>query len=316
MIKIKRKNPNSNQGPISKKVTAEIKKFINAKVVDFSEIRNAKVIAENLNKGVITEKELSAYDPLHAVYIYAQNKIAVFCEQLSEIPALLDLTNAYVDAEEMYLPSAPPMSPLTKSYFNFWGGFDLCVGAKRETFGTVIIDVCKTLNADSGLIRIIECMQKTRMGFYILKDFSERFVYLEEFITGKQITAISPAGYMGKPGQIWFVRVMPEPFPELNVGYSLVFTTPYIICEMKNNQFLYSKPENWFSFFNRNLAKTGIQNEIEAYEHLMKYGLDRHYWNEYIFEGFVNYEHNMIMLAGFPDIPKSRPHSKENSEYI
>ena len=46
----------------------------------------------------------------------------------------------------------------------------------------------------------------------------------------------------------------------------------------------------------------------------MKFGLNRHYWNEYIFEGYANHQDDMILLAGFPDIPLSRPHSDENSE--
>ena len=46
----------------------------------------------------------------------------------------------------------------------------------------------------------------------------------------------------------------------------------------------------------------------------MKYGLERNYWNEYIFEAYVNHQHDMILLTGFPDIPLSRPHSKESQE--
>ncbi len=67
-------------------------------------------------------------------------------------------------------------------------------------------------------------------------------------------------------------------------------------------------------FFERNLGKTRIDDKNRAYEFLMKFGLNRHYWNEYIFEGYANHQDDMISLAGFPDIPLSRPHSDENSE--
>ncbi len=50
-----------------------------------------------------------------------------------------------------------------------------------------------------------------------------------------------------------------------------------------------------------------------AYEQLMKYGLSRHYWNEYIFESYVNHVKEAIFLAGIPDIALSRPHSRESS---
>ena len=44
--------------------------------------------SENLEKSVITEKELSELDPLHGVYAYGQNKISIFIEQIAELPAI------------------------------------------------------------------------------------------------------------------------------------------------------------------------------------------------------------------------------------
>ncbi len=128
MGKLKRKS--SGHGPISKKVLSGLRKTINRKVIDISELKNAKIHAENLEKSVITEKELAELDLLHGVYVYAQNKISVFVEQIAELPTLSKLTNAYSDAEDLYMPSGPPMSPLTTSYFSCWGFFDLCVGIK------------------------------------------------------------------------------------------------------------------------------------------------------------------------------------------
>ena len=42
----------------------------------------------------------------------------------------------------------------------------------------------------------------------------------------------------------------------------------------------------------------------------MKYGPTREYWNDYVFEAYVNYQADAIYLAGLPDIPESRPHSE------
>ena len=312
MGKLKRKS--SGYSPISRKVLSDLRKEINRKVIDISELKNAKIDAENLEKSMITEKELSELDPLHGVYAYGQNKISVFVEQLAELPALSKLTNAYADAEDIYMPSGPPMSPLTKSYFLCWGFFDLCVGIKKESFGTVIIDICRSLNVEQGLIKIFECMQNSRMGFYIHEGVSEGFVHLRELITQNQIKAIVPSGYMGSQGEIWFTRIMPEPFANLNYGYSVVFITPYIVSEMRNGRFVYSSEKSWSLFFERNLRKTKIDDKNRAYEFLMKFGLSRHYWNEYIFEGYVNHQDDMVLLAGFPDIALSRPHSDENSD--
>ena len=64
------------------------KNIINKKVIDFFELKNAKIHADSLEKTVISKKELSQHDPLHGVYVYAQNKISVLVEQLAELPTL------------------------------------------------------------------------------------------------------------------------------------------------------------------------------------------------------------------------------------
>jgi hypothetical protein len=163
--------------------------------------------------------------------------------------------------------------------------------------------MCRSLNVDQGLIKIFECMHNSRMGFYIHQGVSGRFVHLRELVTQNQIKAIVPSGCMGSQGEIWLARIMPEPFAKLNYGYSVVFTTPYIISEMRNGRFVSSNEKSWNLFFEKNLGKTKIEDKNRAYEFFMKYGLNRHYWNEYIFEGYVNHQDDMILLL--PDFPIS-----------
>jgi len=190
------------------------------------------------------------------------------------------------------------------------------VGLKKETFGTIAIDVCRFLKADSGLITIFEHMQKSRMGFYVHEGVSGKFVNLREIITQEKIQAIVPSGYLGEPGEIWFARLMPEPFPQLNYGYSVVFITPYIITEIQNNSLIFASEEKWEAFFDRSRGKTKIEDKNRSYEFLIKYGLNRHYWNEYIIDAYTSNTNDMILLAGFPDIPLSMPHSRENSDRV
>ncbi|MBU1344151.1 MAG: hypothetical protein KKE44_20885 [Proteobacteria bacterium] len=297
-------------GPISKKVIAGFKKAKNQKIIDFKELKEAKTYAQGLDKTVISEDQLSKYDPLHAVYIYAQNKVSVLVEQLSNLPALSKLTDNLEQADDIYLPSSPPRSPLTQSYFTCWGFFDLCVGIKKESFGTVIIDLLKNIKADQGLIKIIEYMQNSRMGIFIHRGNIDRYVILEELITGEEVKVFVPAGYQGKENEIWYVRLMPAPFPELNYGYSVAFTTPYILIDLDGDIGSSAKRDDWEAFFARNLKAVREKDKIKTYDSFMKYGKNKHFWNEYIFEGYVNYEADMIMLAGIPDIPLSMPHSE------
>lgn len=45
----------------------------------------------------------------------------------------------------------------------------------------------------------------------------------------------------------------------------------------------------------------------------MKYGLERSYWNEYVFEAYGSHIESAVFLHGLPDVDLSRPHSKAHS---
>jgi len=62
---------------------------------------------------------------------------------------------------------------------------------------------------------------------------------------------------------------MPEPFPELNYGYSVVFTTPYILIDLDGKIGSSAKRADWEAFFDRNLKTTGEKDKIKAYETFM-----------------------------------------------
>ena len=129
-------------------------------------------------------------------------------------------------------------------------------------------------------------------------------------ITNTEIKAIAPSGYLGHAGEIWFARVFPPPFEMATLDYSLVFTTPYVLTNQETQrELIFSVEKDWLAYFQRNLPKTSEDTEVLAYEHLMKYGLDRNYWNEYVFLSYRNHQSDMILLEGIPDIPESLPHA-------
>jgi len=203
------------------------------------------------------------------------------------------------------------MSPLTTSYFFCWGVFDSAVGKEKETLGTVAIDLCRAVGTEPSLVRLFEHMQASRMGLYVYEGVVGSHVILRELITEVRHRCLSPAGYMGNPGEIWFVRVLPDPFESLQMGYTVAFNTPYVIGTY-NKGFGPADPREWEAFLDRTIPKTGIGDAGNAYAHLLKYGLSRNYWSEYVLEAYVNHRHDMIMLAGFPDVPSSRPHARGN----
>ena len=67
--------------------------------------------------------------------------------------------------------------------------------------------------------------------------------------------------------------------------------------------------KDWLAYFERTVPG----QDREAYQRLMKYGPTRSYWNDYVFEAYVNHSRDVIYLVGLPDIAESRPHSRQNS---
>ena len=301
------------RGPIARKVIASAQRHLSQKLTHLADWRETQIKAENFQKTIISPNELTQYDPLHGLYIYAQNQLSVLIEQLIELPMLEKLVDAYVEAQEEYLPSGPPLSPLTTSYFTCWGSFDLCSGGtKKETFATIAIDVGKFLHLDEGLIALFEKMQASRMGIFKHEGTSHNYLFMRELITNREIKAISPSGYLGNRDEIWLARVFPPPFDNELFNYSIVFTTPYVLGKIgRRKEFIPFVERDWLAYFDRNLSQTKIDEKELAYEHLMKYGLSRNYWNEYVFLSYRNHRHDMILLEGFPDIPSSLPHYSE-----
>ena len=302
---------NLRYGPIAEKVIRAMHKENRKKVIDFKVWKIAKDYQSKLQKER-ENKDFSHLDPLHAIYTDTQHRISEFIEQFSMLPESDALNLRHLQAEDIYLPSGPPMSPLTPSYFFCWSAFDMNVGIKRETYTTIMIEICKALGADPNFVKLVRSMQGSRMGLYVHQKQDGKFVYLKELYTNRLIKVRSTSQYYGTPDEIWLVRLLSDPFGY--VDYSITFTTPYVIIkgspEMKTfilNSF-YAE-EEWLEFIERNLARIKVKDPNAAYDHFMKYGLSKHYWPEYVFQAYVNHQGNVIWLTGFPDRAETLPHS-------
>ena len=60
------------------------------------------------------------------------------------------------DAEDECMPSGPPMSPLTVSYFTMWALFDVRFGSSRETMGCCIVRIAPEFYCPSWLTDTVE----------------------------------------------------------------------------------------------------------------------------------------------------------------
>ena len=248
--------------------------------------------------GVKTTQELidQGLDPLHAAYISVQHLTSTFSEQVSALPEFRAYHDIIAFAEEEYMPSGPPMSPLTRSYFTCWAFFDVRFGPDQETIGTCLLDAASALNLSPDVETILESMQNSRLGVYEHLGIHTGRVLLEDIVTKDRFTCYVPAGYWGEKGQCWIVRLLP-PLQGL-FDYCLVFNTPYV--------WQGSSTDDWAAFFKRTLLGTNEENA--TYSHLMKYGTDVHYWSEYVFQAYHHHQEDAIFLEGVPDILDSLPH--------
>lgn len=203
------------------------------------------------------------------------------------------------------MPSAPPMSPVTTSYFTCWAEFDCCAGSPPETFGTILLRMAELLGMDPELRRLIALMQQSRMGIYINRGRAtapsgEKTVVLEDLGTGEVLPVHSPTGYFGQPEELWYVRVLPPPGGSCEAH--VAFTTPYVLL---------SPVSGWVAWLQRTFRDPDAP--AGDYERYMKLGPSHDYWLEFIFEAYARHTNEAIFLMGVPDIAESRPHSKANA---
>lgn len=290
-------------GVISKKLASRLRKakkllgdLRRQVAIDFSKI------PRNL-QGKVTS-DTPGYDPLHAAYIAAQNFTGLFMEEVTQFPEFDSYWKIYGPAQKEYMPSGPPISPLTKSFFTAWAFFDLHSGPDRETIGTCLLDVAELLEMDPFMVETIRQFQLSRMGIYEHCGIEDSRWRLRELVTDDEFTCHVASGYRGKPGELWYVRLCP-PILDL-VNYHVAVTTPYILIG--------TSKEDWTAYLNKNLL--GAADPKKALHEFMKFGkaakssrADRS-WSEFVFQAYHHHQNDAIFLAGLPDVKGSRPNAE------
>ena len=239
-----------------------MKREVRGKVVNLKDIIAGRAAAEELQRTVVTKERLAGFRPEHAVYVYAQNEVSVMSEQLTAVEEMAPFVDIVSKAEDLYMPSGPPMSPLTTSYFTCWAFFDACVEPTSETIGTTVLDVGAAFGMHAELLRLIRLMQESRMGLYAHEGTEASLVVLRELDTDAVCRAIVPSSHRGQRGELWYARLLPPP---ITGGFEhVVFTTPYVLLEPGLHE--------WQAYFRRTLPDAPKRARLDAYERHMKYG--------------------------------------------
>ena len=105
---------------IGEKLIARMKRETRRKVANLRDVIAGRVTVDALQRTVVTKEALAGFHAAHAPYIHAQNQVSVLSEQLTALEEMAPFADIVSEAEDSYMPSGPPMSPLTTSYFTCW----------------------------------------------------------------------------------------------------------------------------------------------------------------------------------------------------
>lgn len=276
----------------SKKLLGELRRQA---VMDFSKV------SRDL-KGKVT-LDAPGFDPLHAAYIAAQNFTGLFMEEVTALPEFDPYWKIYGPAQKEYMPSGPPISPLTKSFFTTWAFFDLRSGPDGETIGSCLLDVADLLGLDPFMAETIRRFQDSRMGIYEHCGIEEGRCRLRELVTDEEFRCHVTSGYQGKPEELWYVRLCPPPLDLVN--YHVAVTTPYILTG--------TGKADWTAYLKKSLL--GSSSTKDALHEFMKFGKAAKSrrasksWSEFVFQAYHHHQFDAIFLAGLPDVKGSRPNA-------
>jgi hypothetical protein len=235
-------------------------------------------------------------DPLHTVYLAVQHAASIFAERVSVLDEFEPYYEIVVKAEDEYMPSGPPMSPLTRSYFTTWAFFDLGFGPYEETMGKCLLDAGTMLGFDAKVMDAIRTCSKSRMGIYEQVGIKGSRCQFRELITDEQIDCHVPTGYEGRIGELWYGRILPPIRP---VKSHVFLTTPYILLNFGK--------EDWTAYLKKSLLDLKVPQGMRL-AHFLKHGKEPNHWNEFIFQAYHHHQFDAIFLAGLPDVPGSLPH--------
>ncbi len=284
------------RGPITERLVRAARRAHSAQVVDLAAFRAGGEVARELQATLMTREGADELHPVHAFWSLVQHNLAMFGEQVLALPDASKFAKPIAAAEDEYMPSGPPMSPLTGTYFFGWAYCDFQVGVAKETAAGATIEVITTLGVDPGMLALMRTFAASRMGLWTVLGHGDGTTILREGVMGDTRECVVPAGYPGKRGELWLARVLPAPKEGLP---SLVFTTPYV---------LWSPASAWEEYLGRTLTKMDPKNPARAYPTLMKHGLSARYWPEFVFEAYASHKPEAVFLLGIPDVDGSRPH--------
>lgn len=236
------------------------------------------------------EEELAGF----SLFLSGLQTMILFAGLLRQHPLLKNTDKQIDQAERLYLGEGE--QPVCVSFFHMWELFDLSLGQKEGSFGSLYIELADQFNVPLEVIDIICRSCKSRLGIYHHLGKRGKQIELEDIGTGEVVHVANPGGYTGHKGEIWLARL----YPAAADATSFVMATPYIIQG--------TTPTQWDAFF----KKAGVQVRGPKAEGqlqlLMKSPKSPFLWFEYIRDAFVKGgDERHLLLKGLPHLDDRAP---------
>ncbi|MGO8675403.1 MAG: hypothetical protein ACLQVX_05995 [Limisphaerales bacterium] len=236
-------------------------------------------------------------DPSFHAYAAAINVANEFAGQAFGFPDLIPFNNRIADLQEEYMPSYPPMSPITSAFFAGWMVLDARDDSTEMTVGEVLVHYLQHTGKFNYVRKAMVPLNDSCCSFYEVLGADGSGLTLWDIAAKREVRCWNSSGYPGRRGEIWYVRVAP-PFVE-GLPRSVTLSTPYVFNDISRR--------TWEDFFQRYLASEGAGgNSLQNY---LKNGKWLGYWLEFVHQAFSGYTGNMIQVTGVPDDPASLPHA-------
>ena len=228
----------------------------------------------------------------------AQNLLSFFAESVSTFDEFAAYCAIVGAAEDAYMPGGP-RSARSRSAILPRGHCSTCALPDQKRSAPVYsMWPNSSVSTPSPWTRC-RTSRGSYMGMYEHVGRVASRVRLRELVTGDVFECHVAAGYLGKAGELWYVRRCPHLRDLFN--YHIIFTTPYVLTE--------TSKADWTAYLNKSILETGRTDRRTALYEVLKYGREPRFWSEFIFLGYHHHQPDAIFLAGLPDVKGSLPHA-------
>ena len=273
--------------------TDRIAKKVLQRSYDFAECREDIDLARSIHEG--TYEDSKPGDPNFHGYAATLNITSTFAVQALDILELIPFNNTLADLQEEFMPSYPPMSPITTSFFQAWMWLDARISPNGPTLGGLFAHYLKRKNTMGYLWKALDALNDSYGAFYEVEAIEENLVQLWDIVGQKKTSCWNSSGYAGELGEVWYVRQLPPYLDDSR--HSVTLNTPYVFRKQGRRL--------WEDFFLRQRSGNDPVHESGSF---LKHGKLLDYWMEFVFQAYSGHTGNAIFLEGFPDIAASRPH--------